>query len=120
VKTVLVVDDEPAIRDVVADILLDHGFDVVLAWSGRRMLEFLESSRPSLIVLDVMMPDGDGLGAFRTMRARPGLREIPVVMMSATLGPGQLSQEIAGFLPKPFDLDRLLEVVVGVIGDPAT
>lgn len=117
-KTVLVVDDEPAIRDVVADILGDYGFDVVLAWSGRRMLELLETIRPSLIILDVMMPDGDGLGALRAMRERPGLQGIPVIMMSAVLRAGDLGEEVAGFLPKPFDIDRLLEVVVEAAGPP--
>ena len=118
-RPVLVVDDEPAIREVVADILRDDGFDTVLAWSGRRMLEILESVRPSLILLDMMMPDVDGLDALRTIKARPDLRDIPVVMMSAAMGPGELGHDIAGFLPKPFDLDRLLEVVIGAIGPPA-
>ena len=117
-KTVLVVDDEPAIREVVADILRDHGFGVVLAWSGRRMLEILESDRADLVLLDMMMPDVDGPGAFREMQARPHLRGISVVLMSAALGPGELDGEIAGFLSKPFDLDRLLEVVIGAIGPP--
>lgn len=117
-KTVLVVDDEPAIRDVVADILRDYGFDVVLAWSGRRMLELLEAIRPSLVILDVMMPDVDGLGALRAMRERPGLQDIPVIMMSAALGAGDLNEEVTWFLPKPFDLDRLLEVVVDAVGPP--
>ncbi len=115
----MVVDDEPAIREVVADILRDHGFDIVLAWSGRRMLEILESIRPSLILLDIMMPDVDGLDALRALKARPDLRDIPVVMMSAAMGPGELGREIAGFLPKPFDLDHLLETVIGVIGSPS-
>lgn len=117
-KTVLVVDDEPAIRDVVVDILRDYGFDVAFAWNGRRMLELLETNRPSLIILDVMMPDVDGLDALRAMRERPGLQDIPVVMMSAALGSGDLGEEIAGFLPKPFDLEQLLEVVVDLVGPP--
>jgi len=119
VNLVLVVDDEPAIREVVADILRDHGFDTVLAWSGRRMLEILESVRPSLILLDMMMPDVDGPGALRRIKDRPDLREIPVVLMSAAMGPGELDREIAGFLSKPFDLDHLLETVIGAIGPPS-
>jgi CheY-like chemotaxis protein len=119
VKTVLVVDDEPAVREVIADILRDHEFNVVLAWSGRSMLEQLETDRPDLVVLDMMMPDGDGRDALQAMQNRPHLRDIPVVMMSAALGPGGLDTEISGFLRKPFNLDDLLEVVIGVIGPPA-
>lgn len=117
-KTVLVVDDEPAIREVMAELFRDHGFGVALAWSGRRMLEILETSPPDLVILDMMMPDGDGPGTLRAMRARPHLRDIPVVMMSAALGPAGLEGEIAGFLPKPFDLDHLIAVVIKVIGPP--
>ncbi len=118
-KTVLVVDDEPAIREVMADVFRDHGFGVALAWNGRSMLEILESDRPDLVILDMMMPDVDGPGAFRAMQARPHLRGIPVVMMSAAQGPGGLENEIAGFLPKPFDLDHLMDIVIGAIGPPS-
>ena len=115
-KRVLVVDDEPAIRAVLEDILRDQGFDVIVASSGRQMLELLESERPALILLDVMMPDGDGRDAFRAMQSRPDLRAIPVVMMSAAVVAQGLSRSIAGYLAKPFDLDHLLEIVNRLIG----
>lgn len=59
-KQVLVVDDEPVIRDVIQDILHDEGFDVLVATGGRGMLELLKSERLAMILLDIMMPGGDG------------------------------------------------------------
>jgi CheY-like chemotaxis protein len=83
------------------------------------MLRLLETERPDLILLDVMMPDGDGRDAAKAMRGRPELRDIPVVMMSAGVSLQQLSVPTAGVLRKPFDLYELLDLVSNAIG-PAT
>lgn len=118
-KQVLVVDDEPVIRDVIQDILHDEGFDVLVATGGRGMLELLKSERPAMILLDIMMPDGDGRGAFEQMRSMPHICHIPVVMMSAGVIGTSRSPLTLRFLAKPFDLDHLLEVVIGTIGTAA-
>jgi two-component system response regulator VicR len=118
VKRVLVVDDEPVIRHVIEDILRDEGYEVVLASGGHRMLDVLESVVPDLVLLDVMMPEGDGREAARWMQAQQHLRHIPVVMMSAGIAVDQLDTPHRAFLPKPCDLDILLATVQQVIGLP--
>jgi CheY-like chemotaxis protein len=116
VKTVLVVDDEPALRAAVCAILGDEGYTVLEAPHGPAMLELLARERADLVLLDVMMPGGDGREAYRQLRARADLPDVPVVMMSAAVRPDGLDPSITAFLRKPFDLDHLLALVAGLIG----
>lgn len=115
-KQVLVVDDEASIRQVIRDILRDEGYSVILATGGHNMMKILETEHPDLVLLDVMMPDGDGPAAFQAMQSQPGLRDIPVVMMSTGAARRQLTMHAVDFLEKPFDLDHLLEAVISTIG----
>jgi CheY-like chemotaxis protein len=116
VKTVLVVDDEPVLRGLVAEALRDEGYAVAEAGDGLALLDRLAAERPDLVLLDVMMPGLDGRQAFLVMRSRADLPQVPVVMMSAAVSPDRLDPSIAAFLPKPFDLDRLLALVEELIG----
>ncbi len=115
-KKVLVVDDEPALRMIVHDILHEEGYRVILAAHGRAMVELAARERPDLVLMDVMMPEGDGRDAYRELRARPDLSGVPVVMMSAAVHPSGLDPSISGFVRKPFDLAHLLNVVGNLIG----
>jgi CheY-like chemotaxis protein len=116
VKTVLVVDDEPALRAVVRAVLGDEGYAVLEAPHGPAMLELLARERADMVLLDVMMPGGDGRPAYRELRDRADLPDVPVVMMSAAVRPDGLDPSIAAFLRKPFDLDHLLALVANLIG----
>lgn len=118
--TVLVVDDEPVLRAIVRDVLVEAGYTVVEAADGRAMLELVKRNRPDLVLMDVMMPGLDGREAYRALRGRADLRSVPVVMMSAAVHPNGLDPTIAAFLPKPFALDQLLATVVRFIGHPTT
>ena len=80
------------------------------------MLDLLAGKRADLVLLDVMMPGGDGREAYRQLRAREDLPDVPVVMMSAAVQPDGLDPSIAAFLRKPFDLDHLLALVADLIG----
>ena len=112
---ILVVDDEPAIRDLIVAVLEDEGYAVVAATNGRRALDLLPAERPDLVIMDIMMPEMDGREAYRRLRELPELAHVPVVMMSAASSPDQLSPRVAAFLAKPFDLDDLLETIVDVL-----
>jgi two-component system, OmpR family, response regulator MprA len=116
VKTVLVVDDEPALRAAVRAILDEEGYAVLEAPHGPAMLELLAEEHADLVLLDVMMPGGDGREAYRELRARADLPDVPVVMMSAAVRPDGLDPSMAAFLRKPFDLDHLLALVTDLIG----
>jgi DNA-binding response OmpR family regulator len=102
---VLIVDDDPAVLELVADLLAGEGFAVSRAGDGVEALAAAERERPDLVVSDVWMPRLDGLGLAERLR---GLG-VPVVLMSAVL-----ERPPAGGLPfvaKPFDLDALLAAV---------
>ncbi|XYD10175.1 response regulator [Methylobacterium sp. NMS12] len=80
---ILVVEDEADVRDHVCAYLAREGFPVREAENGLRALESLEAERPSLILLDLMMPEMDGFAFLRALRARPDSRDIPVVVLTA-------------------------------------
>jgi CheY-like chemotaxis protein len=115
--TILVVDDEPTIRALVIAVLEQEGNATLDAADGHAALAALAQIDPDLVLMDVMMPGLDGHAVYQAMRADPRGRGIPVILMSAAADPAQLPRGIAGFLPKPFDLDRLLTLVAGVLGD---
>lgn len=118
-KTVLYVDDEPDIREVVQmSLSLVDGLDVQVCESGDRALQVLPQLRPDLLLLDVMMPGMDGPSTLQKMRTMPGLEKIPVVFMTAKAMP----QEVARFrelgavsvIAKPFDPIQLGNQVIAV------
>jgi len=82
-ETVLVVDDEPTIRDVVVRYLRRDGYETLEAADGNRARELIETRAPSLVVLDVMLPGTDGLALCRWIRARSSL---PVILLTARGG----------------------------------
>ncbi|MDP9841495.1 response regulator transcription factor [Streptosporangium lutulentum] len=107
---VLVVDDEPALREALQSSLEFEGYRVGLASDGQAALETLERERYDLVLLDVMMPRLDGLSACRRLRA--ARNHVPVLMLTARDAVGdRVSGLDAGaddYLVKPFELDELL------------
>jgi two-component system response regulator MprA len=107
---ILIADDDRAIRESLARALGLEGYDVVQANDGAVALNLLETAQPDVAVLDVMMPNVDGLTVCRVLRAEKN--RIPVLMLTArTETPDRVAGLDAGaddYLPKPFDLDELL------------
>jgi CheY-like chemotaxis protein len=110
--TVLVVDDEPAIREVIATLLEDEGYLVRHAKDGLEALDAINGNRIDLIVSDVAMPRLDGTSLVRKLRRRGHLT--PVVLMSAVYADVDLPG--VRFVPKPFEIDRLLGTVASALG----
>jgi CheY-like chemotaxis protein len=115
---VLVVDDAPDIRATVADILGWEGYAVETAADGAQALDAVERLAPAVVLLDVRMPVLDGWGFAAALRNR-GLA-VPILVMTAAPSARRWAAEIDadGYVPKPFDLDRLLAAVATVIGPP--
>jgi CheY-like chemotaxis protein len=107
---VLVVDDDPAIREFVGELLQDEGYEVRLATDGEEALQLLEAWPANLIILDLMMPRMDGWAFRRQQRTRLDLVHIPVIIMSASREIDIMAEELEAstILPKPFDLEALL------------
>jgi phosphate regulon transcriptional regulator PhoB len=82
-KTILVVEDEPDIRELVRYNLDQAGFAVVEAGDGETALNLARSERPALVLLDLMLPESDGLEVCKILRSRPETAQIPVVMLTA-------------------------------------
>ena len=111
---VLVVDDEPDIRELVKDILVDEGYDVVTADNGANARKALRDRRPDLLLLDIWMPDVDGISLLKEWSEDSGL-PCPVIMMS---GHGTVETAVEAtrlgaydFLEKPLSLAKLLLTV---------
>jgi two-component system OmpR family response regulator len=114
---VLVVDDEPAIADLVGTALRYEGFDVATAGSGRDVLTMVESFRPELIVLDIMLPDLDGFEVQRRLADRG--RRIPVLFLTAR---DATEDKVRGltiggddYVTKPFSLEELIARIRAVV-----
>jgi CheY-like chemotaxis protein len=111
--TILVVDDEYLIADILSFALEDEGFMVVKASNGRKGLEVLERERPALIVTDFMMPVMDGLEFATAVRALPSVNHLPIILMSgaqAHIGL-QRSDLFDAVLPKPFEIGAIIAEV---------
>jgi len=119
-KTILVVEDEFAIADMLSASLEDEGYRVVLASNGREGLLRLADTQihADLVLCDVMMPVLDGREMRKTMKADPALKDIPVVLMSAAEEASTTNGIVGPFLSKPFDLENLLKIIEEQIGKP--
>lgn len=113
-KDILIVDDEIGIRELLSEILMDEGYDVALAESAAAARQMRSKSRPDLVLLDIWMPDIDGISLLKSWKDS-GELDMPVVMMS---GHGTIDTAVeamrigaVGFLEKPIALKKLLEGV---------
>lgn len=114
---VLVVDDQPGIRRLLEEVLLDEGYEVILATNGFEALERAKEVDPSLILMDMKMPGLDGIGALKELK-KMGLAE-RVIMMTAY---GELelvtqAKELGAYayVTKPFDIVTLCEMLANYI-----
>lgn len=121
-RKILLVEDDSALRDTLADVLADEGFEVACASNGRDALEKLgKGFFPDLIVLDLVMPVMDGWAFRDAQRQRPELARIPMVVLSASLTPDSpriRALEAQAVLSKPVGIDRLLGALRGLAAGP--
>src|SRR5689334_4680263 len=83
---ILIVEDDPALREALADLLRDEGYGVVTAADGAAGIAAIEASPPALVISDVRMPRLDGLGLVSRVRALPQETHLPIIMISACNG----------------------------------
>ena len=119
---VLLVDDEADIRRI-GELSLHSvgGWDVLLASSGDEGIEAARAHRPDLILMDMMMPEMDGMSALRQLRADPELASTPVVFMTAKVQRDEVARYLEagakGVVHKPFDPMTLPDEIRQILGD---
>ena len=116
-RPVLVVDDDPTIRTLVADLLVEEGYLVVTAATGQEALDRVLASQPAALVLDLQLPGLDGRAVVEALRE--WVLQVPVLLVTAN-GQARRAAEDLGvesYLSKPFDLDALLAAVQRLAGD---
>src|SRR5436309_6892954 len=118
---ILVVDDTPALLDVIRSCLEEEGYHVRTCLESRYAVQMAQEDHPDLIMLDVVMPEVSGWEVLAELRLDPAFKRTPVIVCTAYVAEamGRLAElkgpdQHLGLLPKPFDLEELLEVVDSV------
>lgn len=128
-KKIVVVDDEPDMRVFLSTLLETHGFKPISAMDGNEGLNLVRRHKPSLILLDVLMPKESGITMYRQLKSDPALRDIPVIMLSALSRKtffhsqrvldeysGERIPEPAAYMEKPPEPEELLDLIRKSIG----
>ncbi|MCD8491641.1 MAG: response regulator [Geovibrio sp.] len=112
---ILIADDELRLRKVVALHLKKAGFAVLEAGNGRQALEIAKEQKPDVIVLDIMMPEMNGLEACEALKADPELKDVPVILLTAMAEAGDIEKGGAAgaeyYLTKPFSPKELIDKI---------
>jgi CheY-like chemotaxis protein len=119
-RTVLVVEDDEAVSQLLVALLEDRGYCAVPAYDGQSAVRLARELRPHLITLDLGLPGMDGHAVLERLKVDPNTREIPVVVISAftQILPAGDRKKLAYLLGKPFDVTEVLEVVQATVGNP--
>jgi len=123
-KRVVCIEDEPEMVDLVRLILGRKGFELIGAMGGREGLEKIKSSKPDLVLLDLMMPDMDGWEVYQQMKADPEMQHIPVIVVTAKAQSidkvlGLHIAKVDDYVTKPFGPQELLQSVEKVLSKQA-
>ena len=120
-KTIMVVDDNPDIITIVKTILEGKGYNVFSAFSGAELLNMLKGQKPDLIILDIMMPEMDGLEVLSRLKAMSETATIPVILLTAkvqyedVLGGYKLGADY--YITKPFTSTQLVNGINLLLGE---
>jgi two-component system alkaline phosphatase synthesis response regulator PhoP len=118
-RTILVVDDEPGIVQIARDYLDRAGFRVITAGDGNAAIRLARAERPSLLVLDLMLPGADGLDVTRALRQDPATRKLPIIMLTARVEEADrlvgLELGADDYITKPFSPRELVARVRAVL-----
>lgn len=123
-KKVLIVDDELDMRTFVSTLLETSGFKPLTAVDGKEGMVVARSKKPSVVILDVMMPNESGIGMYRELKNDPDLKDVPVIMLSALSKKtffhsqkvldeyrGEKIPKPSAYIEKPPEPDELLEAI---------
>lgn len=119
-RKVLIVDDEPNIVTALEFLLRRSGYDVQLATNGAEALQQVDAYRPDLVLLDVMMPVKSGYEVCQTLRERPDLAHMKIVMLSAKGSEAEVNKGLSLgadlYITKPFSTQELVSTIDRLFG----
>ncbi len=120
-RTVVYIEDEPELIDLLRLIFKNEGIVIKAALQGREGLELVRELKPDLVLLDLMLPDMEGWDIFWKMQQDAALKDIPVIVITVRTeglveGVWPQVQDLAGYLVKPFTVHELREVVSRALG----
>lgn len=113
-KRVLVVDDDMPLRGMLSAALRQHGFHVLLAGDGGEAQRAMAVHHPDIVLLDLMMPNVNGWDFLQRLKETGFLGRVPIIVISAHLRidpQAVLQMGVSAILPKPFDLDELMDLI---------
>jgi len=117
-KTILIIDDDPTVSELMKRQLLKEGYKVVIAPNGKEGISLARDLKPDVITLDILMPEMDGWSVLRTLKADPEVSNIPVIMASILDEKNKgFSLGAADFLSKPIQKEYLMKSIRNLIGD---
>jgi CheY-like chemotaxis protein len=109
--TIVVIDDEPRIRELLVELLTPEGYNILTATDGKDAMDLILKSKPDLILTDIRMPRLDGITFCKALRLDREARTIPIIVLTALNSRGQLEEAMAAgaddFVGKPFDAVEL-------------
>lgn len=118
-KKVLVVEDNYMNKVLVKEILTLHGYDIIEANTGTEALRILAEQKPDIILMDVHLPEMDGITATRIIKSNEAQKAIPVLALTASAMKGDeeklMDKGFDGYVAKPIEVKKLVEVIAGKI-----
>jgi len=118
-QSVLVVDDSPSIRTLVDHVLASAGYSVVLAEDGVEALNYARENTVDLVLTDINMPNLDGIGLIKELRALENYKYVPLLVLTTESGTDKKmegkSAGATGWIVKPFDPEQLVGIVKKVL-----
>jgi DNA-binding response OmpR family regulator len=117
---VVVVEDDPAILELLADELRDQGFQPLVLRRGGTVMKIVKDEKPGAVILDLALPDRDGTHILRDLKDDWDAKKVPVIVISAYTGRLDHTgrEKAEAVFPKPFDLDQLMATVRAAINKP--
>lgn len=121
-KRVHILEDDEDIAYIIEFLLKDEGYEIQVSSTFAELKEKLKDAIPHLFILDVMLPDGNGIDICRDLKTDQFTSHIPVIVMSANVKSKELSEAVSpdDYISKPFDLDYIENRIKKLIGDKET
>ncbi|MDD4003761.1 MAG: response regulator [Elusimicrobiaceae bacterium] len=121
-KTILIVDDDEIIRTLVSEILKAAGYRTDTAINGRDAVDKTLVSSPDLILLDIVMPEMNGIDACRALKANPATKNIPIIMLSSAGQITEIEEALSAgaitYVAKPCERDRIIHIIEDTLNPP--